>query len=261
MSAVSGNTLTSLSSVGMPEPDRNAVLLDSLRRLVRGLSALFWGLPIALVVSVQTAIGRGEWLKPLGFLPVVIVMALLCYGTHLLGRFQVQERVWMNAWERARLVALVNVGLAPFLFFWSKIPGQPFFTVTAEVFLITLLLYLYLLNSVLARLGAMLPDETLRGETNLFTRLNQTILLIIIPSLPFYFVLRETSKLPRLVVDILLLIERAGPLLQLMFLMFFILLPVAMTMALLWKTKEVIMSGVFANLGHEAPPRRPVQNL
>ena len=61
----------------MPEADRNAVLLASLRRLVRGLSALFWGLPIALVVSAQTAIGRGEWLKPLGFAPVVLVMALL----------------------------------------------------------------------------------------------------------------------------------------------------------------------------------------
>src|SRR5688572_7664448 len=112
MSAASGNILISPSSAAMPEPDRNAGLLNSLRRLVRGLSALFWGLPIALVVSVQTAIGRGEWLKPLGFVPVVLVMALLCYGTHLLGRFQSQERVWIYALERARLVALVNVGLS-----------------------------------------------------------------------------------------------------------------------------------------------------
>jgi hypothetical protein len=251
MSAVSGNTLTSLSSAPMPEPDRNAVLLDSLRRLVRGLSALFWGLPIALIVSVQTAIGRGEWLKPLGFLPVVIVMLLLCYGTHLLGRFQVQERIWINSWERARLVSLVNVGLAPFLFFWSKIPANAFFLITAELFLLTLLLFLYLLNSVLARLAAMLPDETLRGETKVFTRLNQVILLLIILSLPFYFLLRETSKLPRFVVDLLLLVNSAGPMLQLMFLMFFILLPVAMTMALLWKTKEVIMTGVFSNPSQE----------
>jgi len=257
MSAVSGNTLTSLSSSAMPDPDRNVVLLDSLRRLVRGLSALFWGLPIALVVAVQTAIGRGEWLKPLGFLPVVAVMALLCYGTHLLGRFQIQERVWMNSWERARLVALVNVGLAPFLFFWSKIPGQAFFLVTAEVFILTLLVFLFLLNSVLARLAAMLPDETLRSETKLFTRLNQVILLIILPSLPFYFVLRETSKLPRVVVDLLLLLNRAGPMLHLMFIMFFILLPVAMTMALLWKTKEVIMTGVFSNPSQEMSPHSP----
>ncbi len=254
MSAVSGNILTSPSSAAMPEAERNTVLLDSLRRLVRGLSALFWGLPIALVVSVQTALGRGEWLKPLGFVPVVVVMILLGYGTHLLGQFQMQERVWTNALERARLVALVNVGLSPFLFFWSKIPGHLFFTISVVIFLLTLLAFLYLLNSVLARLAAMLPDETLRGETKIFTRLNQTILLIIIPTLPFYFALREMSKLPRVVVEILLWLDRAGPMLQLMFLMFFILLPVAMTMALLWKTKEVIMTGVFSNLSSDQPP-------
>ena len=59
----------------MPEPDLNPELLSSLGRLVRGLSALFWGLPIALVVSVQTFVGRGEWLKPLGFAPEILVVS------------------------------------------------------------------------------------------------------------------------------------------------------------------------------------------
>ena len=237
----------------MPEADRNVELLSSLRGLVRGLSALFWGLPIALVVTVQTAVGRGDWLKSLGFTPMACVMALLLYGTILLGRFQTQERIWMNALERARLVALVNLGLSPFLFFWSKVPGNVFFTVMVEVMFLTLLAFLYLLNSVLARLAAMLPDETLRSETQLFSRLNQTILLIIIPALPFYFLIRGANTLPRIIVDLMLLFERGGTILQMMLLMFFILLPVAMTMALLWKTKEVIMAGVFTNLGSEQP--------
>ncbi|HWN93878.1 MAG TPA: hypothetical protein VNT99_02495 [Methylomirabilota bacterium] len=239
----------------MPEADRNAELLSSLRRLVRGLSALFWGLPIALVVTVQTTIGRGDWLKSFGFAPMACVMALLFYGTILLGRFQSQERIWINALERARLIALVNLGLSPFLFFWSKVPGNMFFTVMMELLFLTLLAFLYLLNSVLARLAAMLPDETLRSETHLFTRLNQTILLIIIPALPIYFLIRGASTLPRIVVDMMLLFERGGAILQMMLLMLFLLLPVAMTMALLWKTKEVIMAGVFTHLGPEQPPR------
>ncbi len=239
----------------MPEADRNFELLSALRRLVRGLSALFWGLPIALVVTVQTAVGRGDWLKSLGFAPMACAMALLLYGIILLGKFQTQERIWMNALERARFVALVNLGLSPFLFFWSRVPGNVFFMVMIEMMFLTLLAFLYLLNSVLARLAAMLPDETLRGETQLFTRLNQTILLIIIPSLPFYFLIRGASTLPRIVVDLVLLFERGGAILQMVLLMFFILLPVAMTMALLWKTKEVIMAGVFANLGSEPPPK------
>jgi hypothetical protein len=237
----------------MPEADRNVVLLSSLRRLVRGLSALFWGLPAALVIAVQT--GKGDWLKPLGFGPITCAMLLLLYATMLLGKFQTQERIWMNALERAKLVALINVGLSPFLFFWSKVPGHLFFMIMVEVMFLTMLAFLYLLNSVLARLAAMLPDETLRSETKLFTRLNQTILLTIIAALPLWFVLRGASTLPRVVVEVMLLLERGGAMLELMLWMFFLLLPVAMTMALLWKTKEVIMASVFSQPGNGSAPQ------
>ena len=253
MNAASGITLTSASSAAMPEADRNTALLDSLRRLVRGLAALFWGLPATLVIAVQIA--KGEWLR-FGFVPIVGAMALLLYGILLLGGFQTQERVWTRALERARFAAIANVGLSPFLYFWSKMPGNLFFTITVEVMFLTMLVFLFLLNSVLARLAAMLPDETLRGETKLFTRLNQTILLIIIPTLPFYIVLRGANTLPRVVVDVLLFLERGGAMLELMLLMFFVLLPVAMTMALLWKTKEVIMAGVFSSLHGETPEQK-----
>jgi hypothetical protein len=237
----------------MPEPDRNVALLSSLRGLVRGLSALFWALPLGLVIAVQTY--KGDWLKPLGFAPITGATALLLYGVLLLGGFQKQERVWTEALERARLLAVINVGLSPFLFFWSKMSGNLFFTIISEMTFITMLAFLYSLNSVLARLAAMLPDETLRGETKIFTRLNHTILLIIMVSLPFYFLLHAAPTLPRVVVEIGLFFERGGALLDLMLMMIFILLPVAMTMALIWKTKEVIMASVFSGLGvGEQPP-------
>jgi hypothetical protein len=232
----------------MPEPERNVALLTSLRALVRGLSVLFWGLPAALVIAVQT--GKGDWLKPLGFAPITLSMGLLCYGVFMLGKFQTQERVWMSALERARAVALVNVGLSPFLFFWSKVSSNLFFTIMVEVMIVAMLTFLYLLNSVLARLAAMLPDETLRGETKVFTRLNQVILLVLIGSAPFYFLyffLRGAETLPRVIVDFMLFFERSGEMMQLLMLLVFVLLPVAMTMALLWKTKEVIMASVFSS--------------
>lgn len=225
-------------------PPPNPTLLPSLGRLVRGLSALFWGLPLSLVVAVQTI--KGEWFKSAGWIPGVIALGMLLYGTHLLGSFQKQERIWQHAWERARVVALVNVGLSPFLFFWSKIFSNAFFMVIVQLLMITSLMFLYLLNSVLQRLSAMLPDETLRNETTLFTRLNQAILLIIVVILPIYFVLHKVSRLPRVVVEWLMLLDRGGNLLHFTATLVFVLLPVAMTMALLWKTKEVILSGVFS---------------
>jgi hypothetical protein len=224
----------------MPEPERHVVLLSSLRGLVRGLSSLFWGLPAALVIAVQTA--KGDWLKPLGFAPVTLAMLLLLYGVLMLGKFQTQERIWMAALERARFVAIINVGLSPFLFFWSKVSGQWFFNVAVALMVLSMLAFLYLLNAVLARLAAMLPDETLRGETRVFTRLNQIILLVLTAS---------AETLPRIVVDFMLFFDRIGDLMQLLGVLIFISLPVAMTMALLWKTKEVIMTSVFSSAGTE----------
>src|SRR5580698_2843694 len=93
-----------------PDPE----LLYALRKLARGLSALFWGLPAALVISVQTV--RAEFLRPLEMIPVVAVNALLIFGLMQMGSFQKQERPWRLALDRAQLAGLVNLGLCPFLF-------------------------------------------------------------------------------------------------------------------------------------------------
>src|ERR1051325_7951125 len=83
----------------MPEPAPNPELLSSLGRLVRGLSALFWGLPLALVVCVQTA--KGEWFEKFGIIPPLAATILLFHGLKLSGHFQKQERVWATALDRA----------------------------------------------------------------------------------------------------------------------------------------------------------------
>src|SRR5947209_14602022 len=123
----------------MPEPAPNPELLSSLARLVRGLSTLFWGLPIALVVCVQTA--KGDWFEKFGIMPSLSPMALLVigigpslaattllfYGVGLLGRFQKQERIWGAALDRAKMFSLINIGFSPFLYWWNRMPMQPFF--------------------------------------------------------------------------------------------------------------------------------------
>jgi len=76
----------------VPESGPNPELLSSLGRLVRGLSALFWGIPVALVACVQTA--KSDWLRPFGVFPALITTGLLYYGLTLLESFQQQERVW-----------------------------------------------------------------------------------------------------------------------------------------------------------------------
>ena len=217
----------------------NPQLLRSLGRLARGLSALFWGLPAALIVCAETA--RADWLKPLGILPALAVNALLLYGLWQMSDFQKQERPWRNALDRALLLALVNLGLCPFIFWHNKMPGEFFFSVAVMLLEISAVLFLFNLNLVLKRLGAMLPDESLRQETRQFTALNRWLLVVLL-LVSLGFIGLAEIHLPTLAVGRLLGgIEAASHLI----LIFFVLLPLAMTMALIWKTKEVILDAVF----------------
>jgi hypothetical protein len=238
MSEASRNTLISTSDpVASGERARKPALLPSLGRLVRGLSALFWGLPAALVVCVQTA--RTD--SPLGMVAPLAMTGLLLYGLWLLGSFQPQERIWMAALDRARALALINLGISPFLYWWNRMPWHPLYNAMAHLMLFTGLFFLFTLNPVLQRLTAMLPDETLRVETRIFSNINRGLLIAGITFLLGYFVLQRLNHLPQFVIHFLVIWDRTREWIML----FLVLPPTAITMALLWKTKEVILNSVF----------------
>jgi len=223
----------------MPDPAPNAELLRSLGRLVRGLSALFWGLPITLIVCFHTA--KADSLKAFGIVPALVTTGLLAFGLWQLGDFQKQERVWRTALDRARVFGLVNFGLSPFLYWWNKVPANTFFLAMVLLMALSALAFLGSVNLVLRRLGAMLPDEALRLETRQFTTLNLSLLLGTLLLVLLHLGLGHIPALPLWLSVVAAMIERGG----LWFLTLLILLPLAMTMALLWKTKEVILENVF----------------
>jgi len=224
-----------------PESRSEAALLRSLGKLARGLSALFWGLPVTLVVSAETA--RADWLKPLGMLPELATNGLLLYGLWQMGGFQKSERRWLRALDRAKLLALINLGLCPFVYWHNKVPGELFFTLMVVLLQISALLFLFTLNHVIERLGAMLPDETLRQETRQFTALNRSLLITLVLLVLAYLGLNWLPNPSPRISLVLVWMENGG----FWLLVFFALLPLAMTMALLWKTKEVILDSVFGS--------------
>jgi hypothetical protein len=223
----------------MPDPTPNADLLRSLGRLVRGLSALFWGLPVALIVCVETA--KTEILRPFGVFPAIAATAWLLFGLWQLGYFQKQERIWRSALDRTKLLAMINLGLSPFIYWWNQVPEQPFFTAMVGVLAVSGLLFLSHLNLVLYRLTAMLPDEHLRLETKHFTTLNRYLVLVILTVGSVLFVAMRLPYLLPSQAEVLVLMAPGS----LWLMVFLVLLPLAMTMALLWKTKEVILDSVF----------------
>lgn len=237
----------------MADPTANAQLLQALGRLARGLSALFWGLPAWLIAAVRTA--RAEWLAPWSVLPLVALSGVLLFGLWQMSAFQPQERPWRAALDRAKLLGLVNLGLCPFLYWWNRIhalpaentppPVQWFFTVSVALLALNGVLFLFNLNLVLERLGAMLPDETLRADTRQFTALNRALLLALLVVAALQLTLGQLADAPRPFLALAAGLNRGGEWL----LLFLLLLPLAMTMALLWKAKETILQGVFGGRG------------
>jgi hypothetical protein len=216
--------------------------MRSLGRLVRGLSALFWGLPLALVVTVYVA--TNEWAQPRQMLAPIVVAALLFYGLHLLGDFQKGERIWRDALDRSKLLAVVNIGLSPFVYWYNRFPSMQFYSAAVFLLMITALLFLFNLNHVLQRLAAMLPDETLRIETRVFGNLNTSLLAAIVLVVGALQLLRQFSDyIPAALNNFLNAMDfiRTG------LFVFLTLLPMAMTMTLIWKIKEVIFASVFTH--------------
>jgi len=179
----------------------------------------------------------------LGILPLLAINVLLLYGLWQMGEFQKQERPWRLALDRAKLLALVNLGLSPFVYWHSRMPGEAFFTFALFLLGLSGVVFVFDLNLVLKRLAAMLPDETLRQETRQFTALNRWLLVFL---LFFAMVFLWLSNLPHDSLPLGFLSKWAGHLGALL-LIFFILLPLAMTMTLIWKTKEVILDAVFGS--------------
>jgi hypothetical protein len=223
----------------------NPQLLRSLGKLARGLSALFWGLPATLLISAETA--RADWLQPLGVLPLVAINLLLLYGLWQMGEFQKQERPWRLALDRAVLLALVNLGLCPFIYWYNRMPAEDLFYWAVVLLGLCAVVFLFNLNLVLKRLAAMLPDETLRQETRQFTALNRWLLVLLLFFVMGFIWLRNMPHPALPLGRVLFWASRSSdlPLIFHLLLIFFILLPLAMTMALIWKTKEVILDAVF----------------
>lgn len=207
---------------------------------MRGLSAIFWSLPVALIICIQTA--KTDTFRNFNILPPIIATGWLLYGLSQLGRFQKQERIWIKALDRAKQIAFVNFGLSPFLYWYSARPDETFYLVVVAVLAFGGMTFLYSFNNVLYRLSTMLPDEALRLETSQFTAMNRRVIFAISISGIIYLVLLHLP-LPTPILLEPVLAYGQGVLWMLLFLT---LLPLAMTMALTWKIKEVIMESVFS---------------
>ena len=213
-------------------------ILKSVGKLIRGLSALFWGLPVALLAEAHADLY--DRAREIGVLLPLLTNGMLLFGIRQIGAFQTQERIWTKAVDRALFIGTINIGLTPFLFFWHDFPNMPFFSLSVGLLLICGLTYLYQLNFVLRRLAIMIPDETLQHDTELFTGLNRRILSFMAIMVIAYHAVWLTPSIMAPAYYVFRAIEIFRPWLV----VFMVVMPVALTMTMVWKIKETLLDHV-----------------
>lgn len=218
--------------------------------VARGLSALFWGLPLALVLAVQSLT-----INPFGHLGIVSLLApsagfaLLFYGLFLLGSFPAFDPGWRGLLDRARLPALTCLGLSPFLHWYRRLPDNDFFVAAVHLLGLFGVALLITLNVLVRRLTTAMPDPLLRLEAGTFTRFNNGCLLAL-PLLVLVWALAwRWLGAPT---HVRLLLQWIEPF-RFMVLLFLLLLPLSMTMSMLWKAKETLLKLVSG----DSPPADP----
>jgi hypothetical protein len=218
-------------------PDAGDAIVD-LASVMRGLSAVFWGLPLSLLAFARHFLVLWPTIYDLLF-PTVSTL-LLFFGLTRLGRWHPQERVWQKAVLLAQVLALIMVGLSPFLFLWSRAPAYPFYARAVLLLVCAAFGFVVALTRVLMRLSAILPDEVARADARLFHTLSTYVVLVLVSVAVTVYVrlapipLHEYLALPRQPFGF----GRQALLLLLT------LIPVAMAMAVSWKLKEVVMAMV-----------------
>lgn len=182
----------------------------------------------------------GEIHGNLGILPALAANGLVWFGLTQLRGFHPQERVWTSAVERAKILALVNIALSPFPAWWSRWPDEPFFNRSMLALLVSGLTLLLCLNHALRRLAAMLPDETLRADTRMFTALNTTLMATLAILIGLWLIAVRLPHVPPWVSLVLAAVDEE----RFVMVVALALLPVALTMTLIWKAKETVFNGL-----------------
>lgn len=228
-------------------------LLMNLGPLTRGLSCLFWGLPMCLITCVQVAMT--DWYRPLGlfaFAPPTISAFLIWIGFRQLSRFRIEngsDLEWRQSVERSEIFGLVGIGLSPFVYWWSRFPNVEYFTAGMVLMGLNGLACLYQVNHNLRSISDRIPDGELREEVRFFSYLNTCLLWLGLAFVAAYSALVAWKALPNSMIGLIFTLN----LVRQWLLLFFLLWPLSITMSMIWKSKRIlfILSGSLAHYRYD----------
>jgi len=218
-------------------------------RLTRGLSCVFWGVPMSLLFCIQLLIAhivvtdpfiRGS-LAQLYFVLFFAVLAVACAGTYWLQQVEGIGSDWRRRARVCMASAVSALYFTPFLYWWQNMPEETTYTLNLFGLILSAIVLLGALNALCMELGRFLGDRSLRRESRVFLAL--IALVLGAPALyAFWWAvassLREGSN-ENLGLAFLNIFRLPYHIRLTLFIVLF--LPVALTLANLWRVKEMML--------------------
>jgi hypothetical protein len=228
---------------------RTNVALSSgvLIRAARGFSCIFWGIPLGLLLFSGALDLR---VFPRLRMPAYVFGIFLVYcGLMFLQRTGPLSAHWLRRVREAMFVLLVEVYLAPFVFWWRQMPHVPYYIANVLALILCTTLGLFLVNLLAGELGRALHDRTFLVESRLSAAIS--VLFMMVPVLGSVFdSIRATLQL-----ESMLDLDLAGsPFAFPRWAYAFSLLPFTLTMAIAWKAKERCLLVLKTSYHVPAPP-------
>ena len=122
--------------------------------------------------------------------------------------------------------------------FLARLSLSILFGHSVHLLFISGMLYLHQLNYAIRRLAFMIPDPTLRQDTELFTGLNRRVLSFLMGLGMFYWSMGWLTAIPAPLYALLKIVDHLIPVAVVLLMV----MPVSMTMTMVWKLKESIFA-------------------
>lgn len=234
-----------------PHPARRvnlAISADALLRAARGFSCIFWGIPLSILLYSGMLDVR---IPPLLRLPTYVVGVFVVYcGVILLQRAGPLSALWPHRVREALFLLLLEVYLAPFVYWWRQMPSVPYYVANVVGMVFCTAAGLFVLNMLAADLAKSLHDQVLHAEARVSSWLSLVFMIIpavdaVIRSIRSVFeagsmMFMETFPIPPEMPRWMYAVA---------------LIPFTLTMAVAWKAKELSLKRL--RLSAKVPPTHP----
>jgi hypothetical protein len=213
----------------------NAVTAPQFKLAARGFATLFWGLALSLLLA--TGFLNVQVLSRSPLPAYVVGLAVALTGAALLRRVGPITPQWSRKSSHLLIAALLQVYFVPFVMWWQKLPHVSIFAANLGAAIIAAVWALRLISVLVIEISLATQDRTLYIEARIVAWLAGSLLLLVVLAAVIVLGTRylPSQNWPAII------FHRAW----IYWLRALLLMPVMLTLALCWTSKEHCLTGAY----------------